>query len=329
MSLPSGWPAIPIAGSGHPGRRVQYAALPYRVRRDGEVQIRLITSRETRRWVIPKGWPIKGLTPPKTAARESYEEAGLMGAVGREPIGMYTYEKRLGTRTVLCDVLVFPLKVKRLLQKWPERFQRYGFWFSIDSAAGAVQEEELSELIRAFGALMARKQEAKLRAAEEKAARDKAGKARPDKASEAKPAQGPEAAVAGPAGKAGAGEAPAGKSASGESASGKAATGKAATGKIATGKSAEKTAPEKAVPGKRETVKAAKKTPAADAAQAGGDTERGNAASDAPEPGTLPGASPERPATEEKTARERKKAAAAKPKRKTAAAPEDGPSGPA
>lgn len=162
MSSRWGWPVSPVVAGTSSGRRVQYAALPYRVRRDGEVQIRLITSRETRRWVIPKGWPIKGLTPPKTAAREAYEEAGLVGVVSREPLGLYTYEKRLGTRSVLCDVLVFPLKVKRSLQKWPERFQRFGFWFSIDSAAAAVQEEDLSELIRAFGALMARRWAAKL-----------------------------------------------------------------------------------------------------------------------------------------------------------------------
>lgn len=158
----SDWPHIPVAAGVSSGRRVQYAALPYRVRRDGEVQIRLITSRETRRWVIPKGWPIKGLTPPKTAARESYEEAGLVGVVSREPLGAYTYEKRLGTRSVLCDVLVFPLKVKRLLQKWPERFQRYGFWFSIETAAAAVQEEDLSQLILSFGDIMARRWQEKL-----------------------------------------------------------------------------------------------------------------------------------------------------------------------
>lgn len=164
MSPSSGWPYPPVAAGAPSGRRVQYAALPYRVRRDGEVQIRLITSRETRRWVIPKGWPIKGLTPPKTAAREAYEEAGLVGVIAREAIGLYTYEKRLGVRSVLCDVLVFPFKVKRLLQKWPERFQRYGFWFSIETAAAAVQEEDLAALIVSFGAVMARRLEEKQRA---------------------------------------------------------------------------------------------------------------------------------------------------------------------
>lgn len=161
-----------VPSNGGQGRqRVQYAALPYRVRQDGEVQVRLITSRETRRWVIPKGWPMKGLSPAKAAAREAYEEAGLFGAIAREPIGMYTYEKRLSTRSVLCDVMVFPFKVKRYVQKWPERSQRFGFWFSIESAAAAVNEEELRALILAFGDLMEQKRARQLakRAATRKA----------------------------------------------------------------------------------------------------------------------------------------------------------------
>ncbi|WP_308468253.1 NUDIX domain-containing protein [Azorhizobium oxalatiphilum] len=119
------------------------------------MQIRLITSRETRRWVIPKGWPMKGLSPAKAAAREAYEEAGLLGSIATEPVGMYSYEKRLTLQTVPCDVMVFALKVKRYMKKWPERAERFGFWFSIESAAAAVQEEELSQLILAFGAMMA------------------------------------------------------------------------------------------------------------------------------------------------------------------------------
>ncbi|WP_342446992.1 NUDIX hydrolase [Azorhizobium doebereinerae] len=136
-------------------RRMQYAALPYRQRQDGEVQIRLITSRETRRWVIPKGWPMKGLTPAKAAAREAYEEAGLLGSISSEPLGLYAYDKRLALQTVPCDVMVFPLKVKRYLKKWPERSERFGFWFSIESAAAAVHEPDLGQLILDFGAMMA------------------------------------------------------------------------------------------------------------------------------------------------------------------------------
>ena len=182
------------AGKGQPGRRVQYAALPYRVRGDNEVEVRLITSRETRRWVLPKGWPIKGLSPARAAARETYEEAGLLGTVAREAIGMYTYEKRIGLRSILCDVLVYPLRVKRHLKKWPERSQRFGFWFTIESAAAAVQEPELSALILSFGDQMAKKFAEKAAAA----ARSKAAGA--DKAQTAVPeAPVPEAAPAAPA----------------------------------------------------------------------------------------------------------------------------------
>ena len=145
--------------------RMQYAALPYRSRQDGEVQVRLITSRETRRWVIPKGWPMKGIAPHKTAAREAYEEAGLLGTIANTAIGLYVYDKRLPSlRCVTCDVLVFPLKVKRYLKKWPERAQRVGFWFSIEAAAAVVHEPELRSLILQFGATMAERYAAKVAA---------------------------------------------------------------------------------------------------------------------------------------------------------------------
>lgn len=127
------------------------------------MQVRLITSRETRRWVLPKGWPMKGIAPHKAAAREAFEEAGLIGSTSRSAVGLYSYEKRLSaTRSVLCDVLVFPMQVKRYLKKWPERSQRIGFWFTIESAAAAVQEEELRDLILRFGEIMADRYAAKL-----------------------------------------------------------------------------------------------------------------------------------------------------------------------
>ncbi|MFG1397274.1 NUDIX hydrolase [Roseixanthobacter pseudopolyaromaticivorans] len=162
---------MPITSDKPSLRRLQYAALPYRQRQDGEVQIRLITSRETRRWVVPKGWPIKGLTPSQTAAREAYEEAGLIGAMAHAAVGLYSYEKRLSpTRSVSCDVMVFPMKVKRYVKKWPERLERVGFWFSAESAAAAVQEEGLGQLILQFAAALTARHAAKLAALEEEKA---------------------------------------------------------------------------------------------------------------------------------------------------------------
>ena len=59
--------------------RVQYGALPYRFTHDAELEILLLTTRQSKRWIIPKGWPIKGLRPAKSAAREAFEEAGVRG----------------------------------------------------------------------------------------------------------------------------------------------------------------------------------------------------------------------------------------------------------
>src|SRR5215471_8614155 len=88
-------------------KRVQYGALPYRVGNGSRPEFMLVTSRETQRWIIPKGWPKKGKSPRRSAAREAFEEAGVLGAVGRRPLGSFSYEKRLKNgRSVECEVRV-------------------------------------------------------------------------------------------------------------------------------------------------------------------------------------------------------------------------------
>ena len=132
--------------------RVQYAALPYRRSADGALEIMLVTSRATRRWVIPKGWPMKGRKPHDAAAREAFEEAGVIGDVGRRSIGSYRYDKRLkGGDVVPCRVEVFPLDVKVQRKRWPEKGQRETQWFSPRRAAEAVDEAGLSGMIESFG----------------------------------------------------------------------------------------------------------------------------------------------------------------------------------
>ncbi len=132
--------------------RVQYGALPYREGKAGTVEILLVTTRRNRRWVIPKGWPIKGLTPRETAAREAYEEAGARGDTKRRSIGVYSYDKLLEDKgiTVPCEVKVFPLHVRRMEKVWPEQQQRVVRWFKPDDAIEAVTEPGLKALIEAF-----------------------------------------------------------------------------------------------------------------------------------------------------------------------------------
>src|ERR1700740_3621067 len=102
-------------------RRVQYGALPYRLAAGSRPQFMLVTSRETRRWIIPKGWPKKGKSPRRSAAREAFEEAGVIGAIGKRSLGSFSYEKRLSSGAVVtCEVRVFPLQVKRQNKEWPE-----------------------------------------------------------------------------------------------------------------------------------------------------------------------------------------------------------------
>ncbi|WP_334164928.1 NUDIX hydrolase [Phenylobacterium sp.] len=131
--------------------RAQYAALPWRRRADGSVEVLLITSRETRRWVIPKGWPIKGLKSPKSAAREAFEEAGVTGEVAKKKLGAYHYDKRLASgRTQHVRVTVYALRVEAEAETWPEQGQREKLWTSAADAAPLVDEPELQALIAAF-----------------------------------------------------------------------------------------------------------------------------------------------------------------------------------
>ena len=130
--------------------RRQIGALPFRRARDGSRRFLLVTSRESRRWVIPKGWPMKGRKPFQAAAREAYEEAGLRGQVGKRPLGYYLYEKRLKNfDAVICQVKVFPLRVRKQLKQFPEQHQRELRWFTAAQAAEAVAEPGLAAIIRA------------------------------------------------------------------------------------------------------------------------------------------------------------------------------------
>lgn len=125
----------------------QCAALPFS-REGGELRVLLVTSRETRRWVLPKGWMEKRLSPHALAAKEAFEEAGVQGEVDRRPIGRYEYAKRgPRDRVTPCSVRVFPMRVERLLDDWPERRQRQRRWFSPAEAALAVEEGGLVALL--------------------------------------------------------------------------------------------------------------------------------------------------------------------------------------
>ena len=129
-------------------RGQQYAALPI-TEVEGRIRVLLVTSRETRRWVIPKGWAEESLAPSALAAKEAFEEAGAIGEVSLKPIGTFSYSKRLkdGSR-LICQVGVFQMMVVHLLEDWPERRERERKWFMPADAAKLVAEAGLADLLR-------------------------------------------------------------------------------------------------------------------------------------------------------------------------------------
>jgi 8-oxo-dGTP pyrophosphatase MutT (NUDIX family) len=132
-------------------RAVQSAALPWRIGENGGREVMLLTSRETGRWVIPKGWPMKGRKAADVATQEALEEAGLIGIiVGQRAIGSYHYEKRLPQEAIICRVRVFLFRVQRELDIWREQDQRERRWFLAEDAAALVEEGGLAEIIANF-----------------------------------------------------------------------------------------------------------------------------------------------------------------------------------
>jgi 8-oxo-dGTP pyrophosphatase MutT (NUDIX family) len=111
----------------------------------------LISSRETRRWIVPKGWPMKGRKDHQAAAQEALEEAGVSGKVHKHPIGAYTYQKRLETGVQPCRVMVYLLEVEKERISWQERDQRRRAWMSPEVAAEQISEPGLARLIRELG----------------------------------------------------------------------------------------------------------------------------------------------------------------------------------
>ncbi len=131
--------------NGRPLRQV--AALPYRRDENGRIEILILSSRETRRAVIPKGWPMKGLKDWKAAEVEARQEAGVIGTVGRKKCGEFVYWKRLDAVFALVRVTVYPLLVRRQLADWPERHERVQKWLAPDDAARLVDEPDLAGVI--------------------------------------------------------------------------------------------------------------------------------------------------------------------------------------
>jgi 8-oxo-dGTP pyrophosphatase MutT (NUDIX family) len=135
----------------------QYAAVPFAVK-NGEPRVMLVTTRGKGRWIIPKGWPEKELAPYDCAAKEAYEEAGVLGKIDQRPLGSYRYEKRVGSQgRATFEVKAYLLEVERQLRDWPEKGQRRTRWMAPARAAKLVDEDGLVQLLLSIDTSHARR----------------------------------------------------------------------------------------------------------------------------------------------------------------------------
>ena len=123
----------------------QSAVLPYRIT-DGQLFILMITSRKGTRWIFPKGIVEPDLTPVESAAQEAYEEAGIEGPVSPGPIGQYTHDKWGGT----CTITVFPMRVEREHEEWPEGAMRERRWVPLEEAIDLIDSPALKDIVARF-----------------------------------------------------------------------------------------------------------------------------------------------------------------------------------
>lgn len=131
------------------GERItQVAAIPFRLSDGGELEIMLVTSRGTRRFIVPKGWPMKGKSERQAALIEAREEAGVRGKALKNPAGNYSYWKRLSTGFVNVEVTAYLIEVAEELASWQEAGARQRAWLSPADAAVLIDEPELSTLVR-------------------------------------------------------------------------------------------------------------------------------------------------------------------------------------
>ena len=110
----------------------------------GRLEVALITRRQGKHWIVPKGNIEPGETARGSARREATEEAGLVGRIGLRPFGAYEYRKGREARTVV----VYLLEVTRELSSWSEDDFRDRKWLRVERAIDRVRERGLRLLLR-------------------------------------------------------------------------------------------------------------------------------------------------------------------------------------
>ena len=139
----------PILRKAKKGKAIhQVAAIPVRRGAEGHVEVLLITSSTTQRFIVPKGWPMKGKSGRRAATIEAREEAGVIGVALKKPLGIFAYWKRLSERFVNVVVTVYLLPVAEELPEWEEASKRKRAWLTPVDAARLIDEPQLASIVQ-------------------------------------------------------------------------------------------------------------------------------------------------------------------------------------
>lgn len=136
--------------------RTQFAVVAYRIeegKKGPKARVCLVTSRGTKRWIVPKGWPMAGLSPAEAVQREAFEEAGVEGIVHPETLGLFSYDKRMPNASLPVIAVVYAMEVTRVHQAWPEMRERKRRWMSPKKAARRLADPELRRVLSEFDPL--------------------------------------------------------------------------------------------------------------------------------------------------------------------------------
>lgn len=128
---------------------VQSAAIPYRRDATGKLEVLLVTSRRKARWVLPKGH-VRAMLPHSSAAREAFEEAGVLGEISNVAIGAYPLGSNASASPELVEVHAFPMAVNTVLETWPEMDIRERRWYSASAAISVIKDGALRSVMKHF-----------------------------------------------------------------------------------------------------------------------------------------------------------------------------------
>lgn len=107
----------------------------FRITESNKIEILLVTSSNGKEWVFPKGGVEINLTERASAAKEVYEEAGVLGDVGQK-LGSYRYVKN----GQMQEVTMYAMQYSKDADTWPEANKRERKWFKAEKAMEKVDQ---------------------------------------------------------------------------------------------------------------------------------------------------------------------------------------------